>query len=268
MAFTSLTQVNTALPGQSITLFSNTPISANIWSSTWMVEGFSGDSRPPTGGLSGDIPDKNVKGVPNFVNPASGETRLGRLSVAAFALGGGVATMALYDRLWHNSSIDATVATPQTIDSVALTRPDASGVGVEAWWETYLGMGPVSPTLTLSYTDQGGVSGVLATSGVLAASMPQGRTGPFQLAAGDTGVRSIQTFTSNASFIFGRIGLVMRRNICYLTVPIGPTLQADALSCGLPRIYDNACLEVLWFVSQIATSVTLQSSLQLSLIQG
>ena len=50
-----------------------------------------------------------------------------------------------------------------------------------------------------------------------------------------------------------------------LSVVAGTAQVFDALACGLPRIYDSACLEILWMAS-VGASVT--ETAVLSLIQG
>jgi hypothetical protein len=266
MAITTIAGVNAALPGQAW-MFQKTVASlfGGGWFSPWTFVGLPGQGVAPSSGLAGDIPTDATVGAPRFTNPASGNTYLAR-ATATLGQSSSVSTVvAVYDRLWHNSGINVTVATAQTINSVALTRPDANGVNVEAWWEVYVIMGAGTPTVTLAYTDSGGNVRTDGSSGALATTMIVGRCGQFQLHAGDLGVKSIQTWTASATFTSGTIGLVMRRMVTMLAVRMGVPVPGDALACGLPRVYDDACLEVLLFPN---TSNQFTGNIDCSLIQG
>lgn len=249
MALTTIAQVNAALPGQRVTWSKTAPgLTAGMWYSSWTVAGLPGQGVAPSSGLSGDVPTDATTGAMPFLNPAAGNTHLARVQGGLTQIGTHSIVLAVYDRLWHNSGISSTSTGAQTVNSVPLTRPDALGASVEAWWEVYVVMGSGTPTVTLAYTDQGGGTETAGTSGVLPTTMALGRTGPFSLAAGDTGVRSIQTWTASATFTSGTIGLVMRRLVALAPLPLGPATSLDALAVGLPRIHDDACLEVLWWL--------------------
>jgi hypothetical protein len=118
-----------------------------------------------------------------------------------------------------------------------------------------------SGALTPTYNDQGGAS---STAGVMyapSATAPVGSlymcggtgigvAGPFMsLAAGDTGVQSIQSYSIGTGLTSGVGAFVLHRPIC--TVPLAATALAgerEFLSGmpTLPRIYDDACLGILF----------------------
>lgn len=273
MAFTTLAQINAALPGQWFG-WNKTPVglASGAWYSSWTVAGAPGQGVAPSSGVAGNVPTSATAGAIPFINPTAQNTHIGRLEGAYVIAGNANPTqVAVYDRLWHDSGIDVTLTTAQTIQSappvaVPLTRPDALGAQVEAWWEVYATMGAGTPTVTLTYTDQDGNTGNSGSSGALGTTMPLGRTGRFSLASGDTGVRSIQTWQANATFTSGTIGLVQRRRLlCHELQPSGLPTTLDAIECGVPRVYDDACLEVLFFAS---SSLGFTASLQLFLAQG
>lgn len=266
MALTTMAAVNAALPGQRSVMRKSFSVNAATPNSSWMFAGTPSTGVTPSSGLAGDVPTDATAGSYPFVNPASGNTYLGRMTSYVAATQGGPMLWMLYDRLWHNSGIDRTLTTAQTINSVALTRPDANGARVEAWWEVYVAMGTGTPTVALTYTDQDGNTGQSGSSGALLASMGVGRTGQFTLAAGDTGVRSIQTWQANATFgTSGTIGLVLRRMVAAMRADAGEFVVADALSLGLPRVYDDACLELLINPLQASAAVGL---VEFNLVQG
>jgi hypothetical protein len=266
MAITTLAQVNAALPGQTLLfLKSVATANANVWYSPWLQSGgLPAAGAIPSSGLAGDIPTDATAGAPLFVSPTSGNTYLARLAVQSSGLNTGYPTLAVYDRLWHNSGINVTITTPQTINSVALTRPSSAGDGAEVWLDNYVAVGSTTPVVTLAYTNSAGTGSRTAT---VVSTLVSGinTTRPFTLTAGDTGVRSIQTYTANATFTSGTIGLVLRRQLTMLPVTHGVLTVVDAIGLGLPRVYDDACLEILWMSNQ---GSGLTENAVLSLIQG
>jgi hypothetical protein len=211
--------------------------------SMWNQTGFPGLAANPSSGVAGDVPTDATAGAFPFTNPtAPALTYLARLA----ATGGFLMTAFLYDRLWQNSGLSPTTTTAQTVNSVALTRPDANGADVEAWFQVYATMGAGSGgTMTISYTDQDGNSGA---TGALSysASGTAGRTFPYALASGDSGVRSIQSETHSATLTSGTYGLVLRRRLAQIMIPAtGSGTILDALTGGLPEIPNDACLELV-----------------------
>jgi hypothetical protein len=254
MAITSLDDLIAAHPGQfSPFLQVFTVGSGSTFTSLWAATGFPGPGATPSPGLAGEVPTDATIGSFKFVNPTSPDlSYLGRMSATATLPG----YLILYDRLWQNSGLSPTSTSAQTINSVALTRQDANGEDVEAWLQMYTAMGAGTPTLTISYTNQDGTSG-RSGSFVAATTMPALRTHPFSLQAGDTGVRSIQTYTQSATMTSGTHGLVMRRRIASLGIGGGGGGgMFDPVAGGLPRIYDDACIEMMGtFITAGATTV-------------
>jgi hypothetical protein len=248
MAFTTMAQVLTALPGQRLVFSKAIPQSFGSWASGWSSAGLPAAGANPSSGLAGNVPTSATTGALPLVNAGSGELTLARLFATIATSVGTRGMLLLYDRLWHNSGISATSTSAQTINSVALTRPDANGARVEAWWQTYAAMGAGTPSITLTYTDQDGNTGNTGSSGALSTTMAAQRTGPFALAAGDTGVRSAQTWQADATFTSGTIGLVLRRRIAEIPMTHDADVSTlDALGCALAKIDANACLEfVVW----------------------
>lgn len=254
MALTTMAQVLDALPGQRLVYSKAVAQSFGGWSSAWNAAGTPATGANPSSGIAGDVPTNATLGALPLVNAASGTLSLARLFGVVTTAAGTRGTVLLYDRLWHNSGISATLTTAQTINSVALTRPDANGARVEAWWQTYAAMGAGTPGVTLTYTDQAGNTGNTGLSGALATTMAAGRTGPFSMASGDTGVRSIQTWQADATFTSGTIGLVLRRRIATLAVTHdGDIVTLDALGCALAPIDAGSCLELVMLAGVTGT---------------
>jgi hypothetical protein len=225
--------------------------SAGSFTSLFTTAGQPGAASNPSSGVAGDVPTKATAGAIPFDNPTSDYLYLARMAGSATVAG----TLYLYDRLWHNSGLSVTSTSSQGVNSVALTRPDNLGIDVEAWWQTYATMGSGTPTLTLTYTNQDGVGSRSGTAIIPLTAMTAGRTGQFQLQAGDTGVRSIQSYQASATMTSGTFGLVLRRRITSIACAFADVAEAaDAFRLGLPEIPTNACLEILYFSSSTGST--------------
>ena len=238
----------TVMPGREFGFTkATTQTTVGLHTSYWTIAGSPTNGATPTSTLTGEVPTSATAGAISFVNPSSGFTYVGFLKFG-YITQSAVHGMVLYDRLWQNSGLNATSTSNQTINSVALTRPDANGDQVEAWWQIYTGMGggTAGTPPTISYTDQDGNAGATGTLQQYAASLAQNHTLLFSMASGDSGVRSIQTYNNVATMVSGNAGLVLRRKICELSAPIhSMQVVADAITLGLPRVHDNAALELV-----------------------
>ena len=124
-------------------------------------------------------------------------------------------------------------------------------------------MGAGTPNIQITYTDQAGNTGnttpTVLPAGTTAAPKGSivhsgtgaGKYGPFlPLAAGDSGIRSVEQFNLSASYVSGVLNLVICRPL--LTLPmttIGVAAERDLLNQvpSLPRIYDGANLAWLMY---------------------
>jgi len=134
-------------------------------------------------------------------------------------------------------------------------------------------MGAGTPNIRTTYTDQDNNTGNLTP-----AVLPQGNTaapkgeivysgtgaakyGPFlPLAAGDSGIRSVQQFNLSATYTSGVLNLVICRPL--LTLPmttVGVAAERDLLNQvpSLPRVHDGAYLSWLMYAGA-ATPVNSQ----------
>jgi len=211
---------------------------------------------PVSIGVSG-VALTSVEGQIPFTNPTSGQnTYLARISAQISQAG----RVLLCDRLWHNSDLSVTTTTALDVYSVAFPARDANGTtngeGVMIGMEVSSAGGAGTPTLSMSYTNQSGVSGKTGT-GILkvVASSIQGAFYPIGLQTGDTGVRSIQTFTHNATMTQGSISLVAYRILASLDTA-GALIPAsiDLLTGGFPRLYDNTVPFFIFIPSTTTTS--------------
>lgn len=193
-------------------------------------------------------------GLLPFANPVSGNSYLARLTGYNSAQPG---QWLLFDRLWHNSGITITSTASQNINSVAWPARDnngsTNGAGVIIAVEVSANVGAGTPTLTLGYTNQAGTAGRTATSILATAASPlQGSMYFFALQAGDTGVRSIQTYQQSATWTSGTIHLVALRPLASIDVAQQGG-SAGPLEVGLPRLYDNTCPQPVFLPSTTTT---------------
>lgn len=185
--------------------------------------GFPGAWTPGTPGLNGAATDCStsagalVVGAPVLPNPSSA-WYLTRFGVHASVVG----SYELMDVLWYNTGLVVTTTTAQAITFPGLPARDlngsTNGEGVRAalYTTTANTNAAVIANTTLSYTDQDGNAGNTATfSGVAGFQAPVtpvvGTWMPFLLAAGDTGIRSVQSVTLGTSYGAGALSLVLYR---------------------------------------------------------
>lgn len=179
-----------------------------------------------------------------------------------------------YDRLVETGALDATLTTAQTVNSVALPSRATGGANVEMWIEIYSTIGASFATVaTISYTNQAGTSGQIATCAIPAQAR-FATSWPVTLAIGDTGVRSVQSVTLSASTGgAGNFGITLRKQI-------GPMVHIGGIGggqgvpyssrmgwadVGLAKIPDDACIEVCIVCGAINSGIAFGN---LQVVQG
>lgn len=225
----------------------------------WYATGVPGAATAPAIGVNGEAVTPalaNTAGRISRANPTGGQfAYLGRLS-AISSIGG---ALWLVDRLWQNSGLSTTLTTSQAITPAALpTGRDlngaASGHGVLAAIEWSGTGGAGTPTATITYTNQDGVTGRTATLASVA-TPPIGTFELFSLQAGDTGIRSIQSFQWSATHTSGAFHLVLFRLVAALELPSNNMgVSVDFLTSGAPRIFDDSVLQTLLFLQSTSAA--------------
>lgn len=223
--------------------------------SPFYVAGVPGAAAAPSPGIGGAALTTYAGQIP-WTNPGSGNSYLARLAANCNVAG----TLLLCDRLWHNSGINVTLNTSQNINSTAWPARDntgtTNGAGVLIGVEVSTVMGAGTPTWTMGYTNQAGTAGRSIATAAQAATMAVGSFIPMQLAAGDTGVRSIQTWQQSATMTSGAYHLVAYRMLARVPVSVANVDSAvDAIQCGMPRMYDNTVPFLLWLPSTTTAPV-------------
>lgn len=212
-----------------------------------------------TPGLNGVVTDCSVVGTagtggaltigaPLFTAAASGSLYLRSATVTAAVVG----TYQLIDVLWVNTGLVVTTTTAQAITTPTLPARDSNGstngedVQLALLTTTANTNAAAIATTTASYTDSDGNAGNSATFFALAGfqapvSPVIGTWMPFNLAAGDRGIRALASVTLGTSYVAGALSAVLYRVIATVgvTVANNPTTLVPEIS---PRLYNGSCL--------------------------
>jgi hypothetical protein len=227
----------------------------------WYTSGVPGASTATAIGINGEAVTPALGSVGGRIprtNPTGGQfAYAGRLAANATSAG----TLWLIDRLWQNSGLSVTSTTAQAITPAAIPARDNTGttngaaVLAAIEWSAVGGAG--TPTVTLTYTNQSGTTNQTGTfTGI--GGPAAGTFEIFTLAAGDTGIRAPTSFIQSATRTSGTMHLVLFRVIAQVEVTSSNIGNAiDALTSGLPRIYDDSVLQLVWFpTATTATTIT------------
>jgi hypothetical protein len=172
------------------------------------------------------------------------------------------------DVLWYNTGISVTTTTAQTITmpgALPARSADGStngdGVFAALLTTTANTNAAVITNTTITYTDSDGNAGntgtFSASVGWQAPATPViGTWMPFQLAAGDRGIRSIQSLTLGTSYGGGALSLILYRPLIGIGVPTANFAVANPLfpAPGV-RVYNDTCVWMIEVGSASAATV-------------
>jgi hypothetical protein len=166
------------------------------------------------------------------------------------------------DVLGYYPITTVTTITAQTLNNTITLPRYADGAGVRAYLVARQTMGAGTPSVTINYTNQNGVSGrtnpvtvtavTTAVASHLVLSDPTANHyGCFiPLANGDTGIKSIQSITLSATMTSGSLALVLCRPLTSIPITVlGVQSERNLLNQipSLPRIYDGANINMMVF---------------------
>lgn len=217
---------------------------------------------PGTPGINGTVTDCSTAagasplGAPVLPNPASGGWYLTRWGVTANVAD----TYRLIDTLWYNTGLVVTTTTAQAITTPTWPARDENGgttgegLQVALYFTTAATNAAVINTSTISYTNTQGTAGRTGTlnntAGFMIPATPVvGTWVEFQLAAGDTGIQSIQSVTLATSLVTGAVSLIVHRHVQTDGVPAanspsGSLVSRSQLTPGV-RLFNGACLGIV-----------------------
>ena len=191
------------------------------------------------------------------------------LNAGAFSANMVPGMLLLVDMLGIYAGINLATYALQTLDNGFALPRYATGVGVRAYFVCTVANGATPQNFSISYTNSGSTPGkampvtVASTASsvvghILHAGTNPNNYGPFlPMAAGDLGVKSVQSVTMSASAGSGEAALVLCKPL--LCLPMGTAGVAgerDLLNQipSLPRVYDGACLQWLFFAGAAFTA--------------
>jgi len=234
------------------------------WYCTAKDAGYPGAWSPGTPGVNGRVTDGTVAadyGCIPIANPSTGNNFITELimqsNVNHYHL--------FFDVLWVNSGIVVTTTTAQTITTPTLPARDIDG-GVNGEG-CMIGMLTTTANTnaaaiansTISYTNSKGVAGKTATLTAIAGSQITispviGTLTWFNLAAGDTGVQSIQSITLGTSLVAGAVSFFIARDVASIGTTVINVGAQKILGAPGSRIYNGSCLLHCYLAS--ATTAT------------
>lgn len=224
-----------------------------------------------TAALAGTAP--TTAAVPtDATTGALGSDILANVSMAKRLLGANLSsnaagTFILADRLSHQGGISGTAAgaTTTNLPTSALTRY-TSGVGVHIGLSIYTQNGTTATTITASYTNQAGTAGRTTQAVIWGGTgfREAGRFVMLPLAAGDTGVKSVESVTPVATTgTAGTFGVTLYKPIAMYVIERPGGQQRfnvfDGMGGFIRDIEANPCL--FWIYSPNTTSTVLGGNL-------
>jgi len=241
MAITTFDQaIGGLLPPYMFHKYVVTQEAAGIPHTMHYAPGFPGAAVAPTSTIDGDALT-SYSGMLQFP-AASNNTHLYSFSIQGDNFG----QFWLCDRLWHNANISSTTTTAQAITTPTWPARDRNGattgdgilVGIEV--STATTNGSPNTNTTMEYTNSASTGSRTATITSFPATAVAGTFIPFELQAGDTGIKSIQGLTLGTSYGTGVIHLVAFRKIAmFSSAAARVPLRGGPDDLGLPRCYDN-----------------------------
>ncbi len=224
------------------------------WYSTFKDAGFPGAWAPGTPGVNGRVTDGTQSadyGCIPIPNASVGANYLTELQMASSI----AHSHFFYDVLWVNSGLSVTTtASVQAISSPTLPPRDINGTTsgegcvIGLYFSAASTLAAVNALSQVTYTNSKGVGSRIATLlGVQGSQAPAtpviGTVLWYNLAAGDTGVRSIQGFNIGAtSWLTGTINLFIARDIASIGTTIANVCAQKTIGTPGIRLYNGSCV--------------------------
>lgn len=240
---------------------------AGNWYCTSKDVGYPGAWAPGTPGVNGRVTDGTTAadyGCLPITNAATGSNYLTALDMQ----GSVNHTHDFFDCLWVNTGLVVTTTTAQAITTPTLPARDINGTtngegcGIAMLFTAAATNAAAISNATVSYTNSKGTAGrtatlTTATGSAIPASPVIGTMIWFALAAGDTGVRSIQSVTLGTSLVTGSISMMITRDICTLGTTAVNIASAKTIGSPGIKLFNGTCL--LHNIMASATTATFMS---------
>jgi hypothetical protein len=208
-------------------------------------------------------------GCYQLVNPASGSWYLNNIGLTTSI----AHLLEVYDLIWYNTATVVTTTTAQAIAMPGTSKPSRDLYGTtngEAWIAgiyvtTATTNAAAIANTTISYTNSEGTAGKVGTMTSFPATAVLGTFVPFQLAAGDRGIRSIESITLGTSYVAGAISIVLLRKLASIPNPVanvGGIMNKLTTDPTGVKLYSGTAL-FFTYVSSATTATSLGGSIQL-----
>ena len=229
--------------------------------------GFPGAWAPGTPGVNGRNTDGTTAadyGCIPITNASAGSNYLTALDMQ----GSVNHTHDFFDCLWVNSGLVVTTTTAQAITTPTLPARDVNGTtngegcGIALLFVAAATNAAAISNATVTYTNSKGVGSrvatlTTATGSAIPITPVIGTMIWFSLAAGDSGVRSIQSITLGTSLVTGTISLMITRDICTLGTTAVNIASAKTIGSPGIKMFNGTCL--LHNIMASATTATFLS---------
>lgn len=229
----------------------------------WQAGGSPAAGTFGTSGTARTMSDASTGGLP-YTN-AGGGRQMSLLSIGAFS-SISIGTLLLYDRLAEYPFTGTT--TSASFTTVTLPARDVNGAtngdGVMMMGESYSATATAAVTVTPTYTDQGGTgSNTNAFTSQATSALAGGIFNPVgqlwvPLAAGDTGVRTIESYTLSASLLAANCSFTLIRPLAFLPVMVQNVfIERDMIMqiANMPKLYDDTAFGLSLFCNATTTPV-------------
>lgn len=225
---------------------------AGYWYCTSKDGGFPGAWSVGTSGVNGRVTDGTQSadyGCLPITNPSTGANYITEVQMASSVNHSHL----FFDCLWVNNGLTITTTTAQSITTPTLPARDidggtnGEGCMIAILCTAAVGLAAVASNATVTYTNSKGTGSRTATlTAIVGSQAPAtpviGTIIWFNLAAGDTGVKSIEAITLGTSWVSGSISLMITRDVATIgtTIP-NVTAQKIPNTPGI-RIYNGSCI--------------------------
>ena len=248
---------------------------AGYWYHYGKDAGFPGAAVPGAPGVNGW--DTDCSAVTNAADPAGAaqvgahylpDPASGNYYLTGATIAGSIAeTVQLIDVLWYNSGL-VVAAGAQAIAMGGGLAPardlngstDGEGVQAAILALSALGNAAAVATTTITYRDSENNSPNTGTFSALVgwqspATPVIGTWMPFQLAAGDRGIREISSFNSGTTFTSGTFALVLFRPIVTISNTVANAAGVVTIPAPGIRIHPNSCIMAISVGSASASTL-------------
>lgn len=222
------------------------------WYCTSKDLGYPGAWSPGTPGINGRVTNGTTAadyGCIPIPNAGTGANYLTALEMASSVNH----TNDFFDVLWVNSGLVVTTTGAQAITTPTLPARDVNGTtdgegcGIAMLVTTVLTNASANASILVSYTNSRGVAGRTARLSAIAGSqMPAsavvGTIIWFQLDAGDTGVRSVQSVTLGASLTSGAVSLMICRDVMTIGTSVVNVSTPKVIGTPGIKLYNGTCM--------------------------